>query len=126
MSYLFCFSGYQTKCVMNFILQSNDRQAKKEGRTEIQKIEYLKTKKSFLVEIKNIFHSFWKTIIWWKNKNLIKIADTSFKQGRLTLLINICSLLATSCLPRNFFVFFIILEKHDSYIALNCFSMDFS
>ena len=27
---------------------------------------------------KNI-HSFWRAITWWKNKNLIKVADTSFK-----------------------------------------------
>ena len=31
---------------------------KKEGKTKIQKIEYLKIEKSFLDEIKNIFHSF--------------------------------------------------------------------
>ena len=30
----------------------------KEGRTEIQKFEYLKNEKSFLDEIKSIFHSF--------------------------------------------------------------------
>ena len=29
--------------------------------------------KSFLDEIESIFHSFWRAIIWWKNKNLIKI-----------------------------------------------------
>ena len=49
------------------------------GREKIQKLEYLKNEKSFLHEIKNIFHSFWRAIIWCKNKNLIKIADTSFK-----------------------------------------------
>ena len=27
---------------------------------------------SFLDEIKNILHSLWGAIIWWKNKNLIK------------------------------------------------------
>ena len=43
----------------------------KEGK-KLQKTEYLKNKKSFLDEIKNIFHSFWRAIIWWKNKNLIK------------------------------------------------------
>ena len=37
---------------------------KKGGKTEIQKFEYLKTKNSFLNEIKNIFHSFEKGIIW--------------------------------------------------------------
>ena len=31
---------------------------KKEGKTEIQKLEYLENEKSFLDEIKNIFHSF--------------------------------------------------------------------
>ena len=30
----------------------------------------LQNEKSFLVEIKNIFHKFWRAIIWWKNKNL--------------------------------------------------------
>ena len=39
---------------------------------KLQKSEYLENEKSFLDEIKNIFHSFWRPIIWWKNKNLIK------------------------------------------------------
>ena len=43
----------------------------KEGK-KLQKFEYLENEKSFLDEIKNIFHSFWRAIIWWKNKNLIK------------------------------------------------------
>ena len=30
----------------------------KEGKTEIQKFEYLENEKGFLNEIKNIFHSF--------------------------------------------------------------------
>ena len=30
----------------------------KDGKTEIQKIEYLKNEKSFLHQIKSIFHSF--------------------------------------------------------------------
>ena len=44
----------------------------KEGKK--QKIEYLENEKSFLDEITrwNIFHSFGRGIIWWKNKNLIK------------------------------------------------------
>ena len=45
---------------------------------KLQKFEYLKNEKSFLDEVKNIFHSFWWAIIWWKNKNLLKIANTSF------------------------------------------------
>ena len=31
---------------------------------------------------KKHFHSFWRTIIWRKNNNLIKIADKSFKLKR--------------------------------------------
>ena len=45
-----------------------DREKKKEGKTEIQKFEYLKNEKSFLNEIKNIFRSFWRAIAWWKIK----------------------------------------------------------
>ena len=41
---------------------------KKEGEMEIQKFEYLENEKSFLDEIINIFHSFWRAIIWWKTK----------------------------------------------------------
>ena len=43
----------------------------KEGK-KLQKFDYLKNKKNFLDEIKNIFYSLWQSIIWWKNKNLIK------------------------------------------------------
>ena len=39
---------------------------------KIQKLKYLENKKNFLDEIKNIFHSFWRAIIWWKNKKFIK------------------------------------------------------
>ena len=35
---------------------------------EIQKFEYLNNEKSFLDEIKNIFSSFWRAIVWWKIK----------------------------------------------------------
>ena len=74
MSYLFCFSGYLTKWIieflfrqlmtsrtLRFIFDHPPKQwptGKKEGRTEIQKIEYLENEKNFLDEIKNIFHSF--------------------------------------------------------------------
>ena len=54
------------------------------GREKIQKFEYLENEKSFLDEIKNTFLSFWRAIIWSKNKNLIKkIAGTSFKKVNL-------------------------------------------
>ena len=74
MSYLFFISRYQTKCVIKFLfgqlmtLQTLrlifDQPLKqcltgeKEGKMEIQKSEYLENEKSFLDEIKNIFHSF--------------------------------------------------------------------
>ena len=35
---------------------------------EIQKFDYLENEKSFLDEIKNIFHSFCRAIIWLKSK----------------------------------------------------------
>ena len=63
------------------ILQNNGRQVKKEGRSETQKNKYLENEKSFLDEIKSISHSLWRAIIWRKNKNLMKIADTSFKNN---------------------------------------------
>ena len=40
------------------IFQSNGRQVEKQGRTEIQKFEYREREKSFLDEIKSIFHGF--------------------------------------------------------------------
>ena len=39
----------------------------KEGKTEIQKFEYLENEESFLDEI-SIFLSFWRAIIWWEIK----------------------------------------------------------
>ena len=51
----------------------------KEGKKR-QKSEYLENEKSFSDKIKSIFHRFWRAIIWWKIKNLIKIADISFKE----------------------------------------------
>ena len=44
---------------------------------EIQKFEYLENEKNFVAEIKNIFHSFWRAIIWLKIKIWQKIADRS-------------------------------------------------
>ena len=40
----------------------------KRGEDEYTRIKYLKNEKSFLDEIKNIFHSFWRAINWWKIK----------------------------------------------------------
>ena len=41
---------------------------KKRRRWKYKKFEYLKNEKTFLDEIKNIFHSSWRAIIWWKIK----------------------------------------------------------
>ena len=37
---------------------------KKEAKMEIQKFEYLENEKSFLDELKSIFHSFFRVINW--------------------------------------------------------------
>ena len=50
----------------------------------MQKFEYLENEKSFLDEIKNIFHSFWRAIIWWKIKIWWKKADASFRNLKHT------------------------------------------
>ena len=42
---------------------------------KLQKFEHLENEKSFFDEIKNMFHSFWRAIIWWKSKNLIKNSE---------------------------------------------------
>ena len=64
-SHLISFSRYQIKCVIKFLLRFFLDQplkqwltGKKEGKTKIQKFEYLENEKSFLDEIKNIFDSF--------------------------------------------------------------------
>ena len=51
---------------------------RKRGKDRNRKIWLSQEWKELFYEIKRIFHSFWRVIIWWKNKNLIKIADTSF------------------------------------------------
>ena len=45
---------------------------------KITKIWISQERKELFRWDKNIFHSFWRAIIWWKNKKLIKIADISF------------------------------------------------
>ena len=47
--------------ILRFIVNQPLKQwlmGQKEGKTEIQKFEYLENKKSFLDEIKNVFNSF--------------------------------------------------------------------
>ena len=60
----------------------------------MQKFEYLENEKSFLDEIKNVFHSLWRAIIWLKIKNLWKIADTSFKVLKLFKISSDCHIKA--------------------------------
>ena len=42
---------------------------------KIGEFKYLKNEKNFLDEIKNVFHNFWRVIIWWKIKIWQKIAQ---------------------------------------------------
>ena len=49
---------------------------KKEGKTEIHKLEYLHNEKSSLDEIKSIFCNYLRAAIWRKKW---KIVDTNFK-----------------------------------------------
>ena len=51
---------------------------KKRGRWKYKNL-YIWRMKSFLVQIKTIFHSFWRAITWWKINVWWKIVDTSFK-----------------------------------------------
>ena len=55
----------------NFICSFESGKCGKEGK-KLQKNQYLKNEQSFFDEIRNIFYSFCRTIIWWKNKNLIQ------------------------------------------------------
>ena len=48
---------------------------------KLQKFEYLENEKSFFDKIKNNFHSFLKSIIWWKNRNLIKNSGWSSERN---------------------------------------------
>ena len=41
---------------------------KKEGKTEIQKVEWKRTKRFFLDEIKSIGHNYLGAVIWQKKK----------------------------------------------------------
>ena len=67
--------------LLPFVLLNLERVERKEEK--LKKFEYLENEKSFLDEIKNIFYSFWRPVIWSKNKHLIKkIADTSFKDRK--------------------------------------------
>ena len=55
----------ETDCICPF-------ESGKEGKEKTTKIWISQERKELFDEIKNIFQSFWRAIIWWKNKNLIK------------------------------------------------------
>ena len=95
MSYLFSFSRYQTKCVieflfkqlmtswtLRFIFDHPPKQwptGRKRGKDRNTKNWISQEWKERLDEIKSIFHSF-----WWKNKNSLKIADATFNNNIVT------------------------------------------
>ena len=49
-----------------------------EGKSEIQKFEYLGNEKNFLDEVESNFHNYLSAIIYWINK----IEDTSLKLSK--------------------------------------------
>ena len=59
-SQLWHYINYSTFIYCSFKSGKCGKEEKK-----LQKCQYLKNEKSFLDEIKNIFHSFWRAIIYW-------------------------------------------------------------
>ena len=58
---------YYSTSICPFVSENSGKEEKK-----LQNFEYLENEKSFLDEIKHIFHSFSKAVIFQKNKNLLK------------------------------------------------------
>ena len=52
---------------------------KKRGTCKCKSLNISRMKKSFFCQMKNICFCFWKATVRWKNKKLMKIADTIFK-----------------------------------------------
>ena len=63
--------GGVSKITKNVRTSSNSWQGEKDGKTEIQKFEYLENEKGFLDEIKNIFQSL-KSYHLVRNKDFYK------------------------------------------------------
>ena len=81
MCFEFLFRQLMMPWTLRFIFDHLPKQwptCRKRGKERITK-NYFENKTSFLDEIKSIFHSFWMVIIWWKNKNLMKIVGKNFK-----------------------------------------------
>ena len=53
-------------CIKSSSTAMADRE--KQGKTELQKFEYLENEKSFLVAVKSIFRNYLRAIIWRKNE----------------------------------------------------------
>ena len=80
LSYLFSFLRYQTKYVIKLLFRQlmmsqtlgfifhqplkKWLEGRKRGEDRNTKFEYLENEKNFLNEIKSIFHSFWRAIVW--------------------------------------------------------------
>ena len=69
---------------------------------EILKFEYLDNEKSFLHDIKSIFHNFLKAIIWKKKKNSGHKLDISF--------------LLSNFLNLSVIFFVVILKENESFL----------
>ena len=67
-SYLDHCRPHKLQHLSSIILLANGWQAKKEGKTETQKFEYLDNQKSYLDEIKSIFRKYLRAVIWGKKK----------------------------------------------------------
>ena len=69
---LSCYLDSWWRCKLKIFLGSTSKatadREKKNRRRKCQKFEYLENEKIFFSEIKNIYHSFWRAIIWWKIK----------------------------------------------------------
>ena len=55
--------NYDSINYSTFICPFSSGECRKEGK-KLQKFEYVENEKSFLDEIKSIFHSFWRSVIW--------------------------------------------------------------
>ena len=72
-------SQFMTSWIIPFPFTLLNQESVERKGKKLQKFDYLENEKSFWDEIENIFHSFWRPIIWSKIKIWYKIADTSFK-----------------------------------------------
>ena len=124
---LLSFSWYQTISVfesfsnqlmmsrtLRFIFDQPFKQlltGEERGEKGNTKSEYLKNEKSFLAEIKNIFHYFLR--MWWKKKR--KITDTSFKKGVGWVKSEMCGHPCSQKITHVSYGSFPLFELHKSY-----------